>query len=143
MSIEFRIGLMSETTPRNRKARRVTLENPTLRRLAERAAELERLDALLRASLPNTVGEHCRLANVRGAQLVFHVDDASVGIRLRSFQSALLALATRHLPMAPLMLNIRVVPPLPDEPTPRPNSEAERRFIERVADLLKPDTAVD
>lgn len=134
---------MPETPPRNRKARRVTLENPTLRRLAERAAELERLDALLRASLPNTVGERCRLANVRGAQLVFHVDDASVGIRLRSFQSALLALATRHLPMAPLMLNIRVVPPSPDEPAPRPNSEAERRFIERVANLLKPDPAVD
>lgn len=54
-----------------------------LRRLAERARELDALDRLLRQCLPEPLASRTRLANVRQGRLVFLVDAAGIATALR------------------------------------------------------------
>ena len=106
--------------------------------MIRRARELDRLDRLLRQSLPAAVAENSRLANVDQDRLVFLVNAPVWKSKLRLLADVLLdaAAAVGHPARA---LVVKVVPNLsliPDVPGPvagKPLSEVVRESLRATA----------
>ncbi|HMB56343.1 MAG TPA: DciA family protein [Arenimonas sp.] len=103
--------------------------------LIERAQWLDRLDQLLRQSLPAALAGHCRLANVDQDKLVFLVNAPVWKNKLRLSTDALLdAAAAAGLPARTLV--VKVVPLTPGFPEPssgKPLSQAVRESLRTTA----------
>jgi hypothetical protein len=103
--------------------------------MIRRARELDRLDHLLRQSLPAAVAENCRLANVDRERLVFLVSAPVWKSKLRLLADVLLdaAAAAGHPARA---LVVKVVPPAPQNSpvvAGKPLSEAVRQSLRAAA----------
>ena len=103
--------------------------------MIRRARELDRLDHLLRQSLPAAVAENCRLANVDRERLVFLVSAPVWKSKLRLLADVLLdaAAAAGHPARA---LVVKVVPPAPQNSpvvAGKPLSEAVRESLRAAA----------
>ncbi|KAA2284937.1 DUF721 domain-containing protein [Arenimonas fontis] len=104
--------------------------------LVERARWLAALDPMLRRSLPATLADQCRLANVDENKLVFLVSSPVWKAKLRLHADALLdAAAAAGLEARSLV--VKVAPPEPVFPTesgqPKPLSEAVRDALRATA----------
>lgn len=100
-----------------------------------RARELDRLDRLLRQSLPAAVAENSRLANVDAEKLVFLVSAPVWKSKLRTLAGVLLdaASAAGH-PARTLV--VKVVPPTPQnspDGVGKPLTEAVRESLRAAA----------
>jgi hypothetical protein len=110
--------------------------------MLRRARELDRLDRLLRQSLPVAMAENCRLANVDGERLVFLVNAPVWKAKLRVLADVLLdaAAAAGHPARA---LVVKVVPTSSNSPETgvgKPLSEAVRESLRATArSVLDPD----
>jgi hypothetical protein len=102
--------------------------------MIRRARELDRLDRLLRQSLPAAVADNCRLANVERDRLVFLVNAPVWKSKLRMLADVLLdaAAAAGHPARA---LVVKVVPPSSNSPETigKPLSEAVRESLRAAA----------
>lgn len=102
--------------------------------MLRRARELDRLDRLLRQSLPAAVAENSRLANVDADKLVFLVNAPVWKSKLRSLAGVLFdtASAAGH-PARTLV--VKVVPTASNSPEPvgKPLSEAVRESLRAAA----------
>jgi hypothetical protein len=103
--------------------------------MIRRARELDRLDHLLRQSLPAAVAENCRLANVDRERLVFLVSTPVWKSKLRMLADVLLdaAAAAGH---PARVLVVKVVPPAPQyspDVAGKPLSEAVRESLRAAA----------
>ena len=103
--------------------------------MIRRARELDRLDRLLRQSLPAAVAENCRLANVDRERLVFLVSAPVWKSKLRLLADVLLdATAAAGHPARTLV--VKVVPPVPQnspDAVGKPLSEAVRESLRAAA----------
>ena len=103
--------------------------------LIERAQWLDRLDGLLRQSLPTALAGQCRLANVDQDKLVFLVNAPVWKSKLRLHADALLdAAAAAGLPTRTLV--VKVVPATPFSPgdtAGKPLSLAVRESLRTTA----------
>ena len=104
--------------------------------LVERARWLDALDPLLRQSLPATLADQCRLANVDDKHLVFLVNGPVWKAKLRLHADALLdAAAAAGLKARTLVVKVSLPVPPPQTgvaPT-RPLSEAVRDSLRATA----------
>ena len=112
------------------------LSGTGLASVVERARWLGELDPVLRQSLPATLADHCKLANVDDKNLVFLVSAPVWKAKLRLHADALLGAAAA----AGLKARTLVVKVAPPEPaitagtgTPRPLSEAVRDSLRATA----------
>ncbi len=103
--------------------------------LVERARWLDRLDHLLRQSLPAALAGQCRLANVDKDKLVFLVNAPIWKNKLRLSESILLdAAAAAGLSVRTLV--VKVTPSTPESPGPsigKPLSQAVRESLRTTA----------
>lgn len=103
--------------------------------LVERARWLDRLDHLLRQSLPTALAGQCRLANVDKDKLVFLVNAPIWKNKLRLSESVVLdAAAAAGLSVRTLV--VKVTPSTPDSPGPslgKPLSQAVRESLRTTA----------
>ena len=116
-----------------------TKAGPSLAGLVEHTRLLEALDQALRGALPPTVAPQVRLANVRGARLVFLASSPAVATRLRLMQDALTAAASRFTGTTIDQLTVKVapMPPRPHGSPPRkPLSSAAAEHLRRAASVL-------
>lgn len=107
-----------------------------LANLVERARWLDALDPLLRQSLPATLADQCRLANVDDKHLVFLVSSPVWRAKLRLHADALLdAAAAAGLKAGTLVVKVAVPPALAPEGAgqPRPLSETVRDSLRATA----------
>jgi hypothetical protein len=103
--------------------------------MIRRARELDRLDHLLRQSLPAAVADNCRLANVDGERLVFLVSNPVWKNKLRLMADVLLD-ATAAAGHPARVLVVKVVPPAPQnspDSVGKPLSEAVRESLRAAA----------
>lgn len=100
-----------------------------------RARELDRLDRLLRQSLPAAVAENSRLANVDAEKLVFLVSAPVWKSKLRTLADVLLD-AARAAGHPARTLVVKVVPPTPQnspDSVGKPLTEAVRESLRAAA----------
>lgn len=112
---------------------------PTLAGVVEQARLLEALDQALRGALPPAFASQVRLANIRGARLVFLASSPAVATRLRFMQEALTAAASRFTGMAIDQLTVKVAaaPVVPRDAAPRkPLSSAAAEHLRQAASIL-------
>ena len=84
--------------------------NTALSKIAKHAQLLNRLNHTFQQSLPAQFSAHCKLANIKGATLVIHTDNASYSSLLR-FQSPVLCRAlSRELEVDIKKLEVKVRP---------------------------------
>ncbi|WAT15528.1 DUF721 domain-containing protein [Xanthomonas fragariae] len=99
-----------------------------------RALWLDALDRQLRPLLPPHLASRCRLANVRGEQLVFLVDSPVWHARLRLAETQLLD-AARSIGLKATAVTIKTITTPPHSPMqqnrerPRPVSEATHKGL--------------
>jgi hypothetical protein len=107
--------------------------------LIQRAQSLGRLDQLLRQSLPATLAQQCRLANVEPDRLVFLVNAPVWKNKLRLMADTLLdAAAAAGYPARALV--VKVVPTIsisPETSVGKPLSEAVRESLRATAQSVK------
>lgn len=116
-----------------------TKAGPALAGLVGHARLLEALDQALRGALPPTFAPQVRLANVRGARLVFLASSPAVATRLRLMQDALTAAASRFTGTAIDQLTVKVAPVAVDplDAAPRkPLSNAAAEHLRQAASVL-------
>ncbi|MCE3003204.1 MAG: DUF721 domain-containing protein [Xanthomonadaceae bacterium] len=116
-----------------------TKAGPALAGLVGHARLLEALDQALRGALPPTFAPQVRLANVRGARLVFLASSPAVATRLRLMQDAITAAASRFTGTAIDQLTVKVAPmPVrPHDPSPRkPLSSTAAEHLRQAASIL-------
>jgi hypothetical protein len=116
-----------------------TKAGPTLAGVVEQARLLEALDQALRGALPAAFASQVRLANIRGARLVFLASSPAVATRLRFMQEALTAAASRFTGMAIDQLTVKVAaaPVVPRDAAPRkPLSSAAAEHLRQAASIL-------
>jgi hypothetical protein len=104
--------------------------------LVERARWLDALDRQLRQSLPESLAQHCRLANVREDRLVFLVQTPIWKARLRLHSDALLsAAAAAGLQVRSLTFKVATMHPVPPGEAPhKPLSPAARDALRAAAE---------
>lgn len=85
------------------------LEGSGLAALIQRAHSLEALDRDLRRRLPDTIANHCRLANWESGTLVFHVANPVWKGKLRLHRQEILASANA-LGLHALEIRIKIDP---------------------------------
>ena len=112
------------------------LDGSGLADLVERARWLDKLDPVLRQSLPATLADQCKLANVDDKYVVFLVSAPVWKARLRLHADAVLAAAAAAgLPAR--TLRVKVSPPDPAPPTGagpvKPLPEAVRDALRATA----------
>jgi hypothetical protein len=112
------------------------LSGTGLASVVERARWLGELDPVLRQSLPATLADHCKLANVDDKNLVFLVSAPVWKAKLRLHADALLGAAAAA-GLKARTLVVKVVTPEPAIPegtgTPKPLSEAVRDSLRATA----------
>lgn len=116
-----------------------TKAGPTLAGVVEHARLLEALDQALRGALPAAFASQVRLANIRGARLVFLASSPAVATRLRFMQEALTAAASRFTGMAIDQLTVKVAtaPVVPRDAAPhKPLSSAAAENLRQAASIL-------
>ncbi len=116
-----------------------TKAGPTLTGLVEHARLLEAIDQALRGALPAVLADQVRLANIRGARLVFLASSPAAATRLRFMQEALTAAASRFTGMTIDQLTVKVatVPVVPRDAEPRkPLSSAAAEHLRQAASIL-------
>ncbi|RMD68729.1 MAG: DUF721 domain-containing protein [Gammaproteobacteria bacterium] len=99
--------------------------------LLRRCRWLAHLDREMKRCLPAPLDQHCRLANVRGGDLIIHIDSPAWSTRLRYHGPRLI----RHMKALPGLSSIRkvcirVVPP------PPPPRTAPRRLSKKAVENL-------
>lgn len=115
------------------------LDGTGLASLVERARWLDALDPLLRQSLPATLADQCKLANVDDKHLVFLVSTPVWKAKLRLHADVLLdAAAAAGLKARTLV--VKVSPPIPAIPSgtgnAKPLSEAVRDSLRATAQTV-------
>jgi hypothetical protein len=112
------------------------LSGTGLASVVERARWLGELDPVLRQSLPATLADQCRLANVDDKNVVFLVSAPVWKAKLRLHADALLGAAAAA-GLKARTLVVKVVPPEPAIPagtgTPKPLSEEVRDSLRATA----------
>ena len=103
--------------------------------VVERARMLEALDRCLRQSLPESLRQQCKLANVRSDRLVFLVSSPVWSAKLRLHSDTLLgAAAAVGLQVVALTVKVATMQPVPPDQTPRsPLSPAARDALRAAA----------
>ena len=107
--------------------------------LLRRAHELEALDLALRAHLDPALAAHCRVANIRGTQLVCLAHSSAAAARLRLMGQELLAQAGQRLKRHLTQLVVKIALPSGDAPRNtgvKSNSPVANGQIELIASLL-------
>lgn len=95
-----------------------------LSRLAEHAARLARLQAILAHELPPLMAESCGVANLKGEELVLHARSGAVAARLKQMLPGLQqAYARQGVLLAAIKVKVAVSNPEPRRPA------AARRFV--------------
>lgn len=100
----------------------------TLGQLSIRAAELSRLDRLLRTLLPAPLSDHVRACAVQGDQLVLQADAPAWSTRLRLEQARLLE-QLRSRPAYAQLAGLRVTIATPPAPDARPQRRARMSAV--------------
>jgi len=114
-----------------------------LARLQAHAGRLLRLQRQLAGLLPDYMADACRVANLKGEELVIHVNSAGLAVKLRQAVPSLLADFARS---GVLLRDIKVkvsVPeyrPAPPPVTPRHVSESTRSGLGELAASLPADS---
>lgn len=100
-----------------------------LSRLAEHAARLIRLQAVLARQLPPVMQEACGVANLKGEELVIHARSGAVAARLKQMLPTLLAAYAREgVLLTAIKVRVAVRDPAPPRPRPpRRSVPAEAR----------------
>ena len=100
-----------------------------LSRLAEHAARLTRLQAILAEELPLAIAESCGVANLKGEELIIHARGGAVAARLKQMLPSLMEAYARH---GVLLTTIKIrvefhKPAAPRHAVPHRNVSAETR----------------
>jgi len=115
------------------------LEDAGLASVVERARWLDALDPVLRQSLPATLADQCKLANVDDKHLVFLVSAPVWKAKLRLHTDALLGAAAAA-GLKARTLVVKVSPPTPAIPSgtgnAKPLSEAVRDSLRATAQTV-------
>ena len=91
----------------------------SLSHLAEHAARLVRLQAILAEELPPFLAESCGVANLKGTELVIHARGGAMAARLKNMLPGILeAYARRGVLLSGIKVRVEVRNPAPPRPTP-------------------------
>jgi Dna[CI] antecedent DciA-like protein len=113
-----------------------------LSRLAEHAARLIRLQAILSRELPPLMAESCGVANLKQDELVIHARSGAVAARLKQMLPSLLqAYARQGVLLAGIQVRVEVRNPTPAPPAvPRRDISAQTRGgLAQLANTLPAD----
>ncbi len=114
-----------------------------LSRLQAHAARLMRLQQMLASFLPDYMAEVCRVANLKGEELIIHVESAGLAVKLKQAVPSLLVDFTRagvilrDIKVKVAVKDYRPPPPLPPE---RHVSATTREGLGSLADTLPADS---
>lgn len=100
-----------------------------LSRLAEHAARLTRLQAILAQELPPAIAESCGVANLKGEELIIHARGGAVAARLKQMLPSLMeAYARQGVLLTTIKIRVDIhKPAAPRHAVPRRNVSAETR----------------
>jgi hypothetical protein len=114
-----------------------------LSRLAEHAARLVRLQAILAGELPPNLAESCGVANLKEDELVIHARGGAVAARLKQMLPSLMAAYARQgVLLAGIKVRVEVRNPEAPRPvvTHRPVSARTRGSLAELATALPADS---